>query len=278
MNIQEAFVFGRFSLHSSPSPDTDTRLLLEQLLQRPHSYLIAHPEHPLSDQQEQQYRAWIHRAARQEPIPYITGRAPFYGMSLQVNSAVLIPRPETEQLVELALQFAQSRPTLNLVDVGTGSGCIAIALAQHLPHAHIEAVDISADALAVARQNAQQYAPGRIDFCYGSLLTPISRHPHLILANLPYVTDSEWTQLDDGIKWYEPALALKGGVDGLDLIRDLLHQATTRLNPGGAILLEIGWQQGQTALQVAKSYFPQASVQVIADYAGHDRIVTIKTG
>lgn len=278
MNVQEALVFGRFSLHSSPSPDTDARLLLEQILQRPHSYLIAHPNHPLSQPEEQQYQQWVRRAAQQEPIPYILGHAPFYGMVLRVNSAVLIPRPETEQLVELALQFAQSRPALNLVDVGTGSGCIAIALARHLPHAQVEAVDISADALEVARQNALQYAPGRIHFFCGSLLTPISCRPDLITANLPYVTDSEWTQLDDGIKWYEPALALKGGVDGLDLIRELLHQATTLLNPGGAIFLEIGWQQGPTALQLAKIYFPQASVQVIADYAGHDRIVTIKTG
>ncbi|MEJ2750950.1 MAG: peptide chain release factor N(5)-glutamine methyltransferase, partial [Anaerolineae bacterium] len=140
----------------------------------------------------------------------------------------------------------------------------------------IEATDISAAALKIARQNARQYAPDRIQFHQGHLLNSISQPIDLLTANLPYVTDAEWTMLDDGVKWYEPAVALKGGADGLDLIRQLLQQAVTKLNPGAAIFLEIGWQQGTAVHALAQSVFPAAQVELVQDFAGHDRIVAIK--
>ncbi len=162
--------------------------------------------------------------------------------------------------------------------MGTGSGCIATCLAQQLPESSIEAVDISSSALAIAKQNAQRHVPERIQFHLGSLLTPVVHQPDLIVANLPYITNAEWTMLDDGVKLYEPMVALKGGIDGLDLVRQLLQQATSKLNPGGAIFLEIGWQQGQETYQLGLTYFPAAQVELLSDYAGHDRIVAIKTG
>ena len=278
MTIQEALAFGRSHLHTSPTPDLDARLLLQHVLQVDHSVLIAHGEAPLTAAQEIQYRQLVERAQRHEPIPYLTGSAPFCGLDFSVSPAVLIPRPETEQLVEAALAWARLRQPLTVVDVGTGSGCIAVCLALHLPRAHVEATDISADALAIARGNAGRYVPGRIHFHHGHLLEPVSLSPDLIVANLPYVTDAEWTMLDDGVKWYEPTVALQGGADGLDLIRQLLHQAKPKLNPGGAIFLEIGWQQGPAAQHLAQTYFPEAQVDVFPDFAGHDRLVVIKTG
>jgi release factor glutamine methyltransferase len=277
MTINEALVYGRHQLHQSDSPALDARLLLEHVLQTSHSYLVAHGDELLPADQERHYQRLLARAARREPVPYLTGSAPFYGREFMVNSAVLIPRPETELLVEAAAAWAGHRTALQVVDVGTGSGCIAVTLAQLLPQATIEATDISAEALEVARHNAEQHeVAGRIRFYQGHLLEPISEQPDLIVANLPYIADVEWTMVDDTVKWYEPAVALRGGPDGLEQIRALLAQATTRLAPAGAIFLEIGWQQGQAAQEIALAYFPSAQVQVKADYAGHDRLVVVE--
>lgn len=281
MTIQEALAYGRSQLrHTSPTAQLDARLLLQHILGISHSYLIAHDDEELTVTQARQYQTLVSRAGQKEPVPYLIGHAPFYGLDFLVTPAVLIPRPETEQLVDAALAWARNRQTSSLyvVDVGTGSGCIAVVLAGNLPQAHVDAVDISPDALALARQNAQRLAPDRIHFHQGSLLAPIRHQPDLVIANLPYVGDEEWTTLDDGVKLYEPVLALKGGPSGLELIRELLQQARSRLNTGGAIFLEVGWRQGSAVRQLAQSYFPEAQAEIIPDYAGHDRIVAIKTG
>lgn len=260
----------------SPTPGLDARLLLQHVLGVSHAYLVAHGDESLTAVAQQQYTALLARAAQKEPIPYLIGHAPFYGLEFAVNPAVLIPRPETEQLIEIAIAWARPRGPIHVVDVGTGSGCIAVTLASHLPQAQITAVDLSSAALAIARQNAQRHTPGRIQFACGSLLSPLSHTVDLIAANLPYVSDAEWPDLDDGVKLYEPAVALRGGPDGLVIIQELLHQATARLNPNGLILLEIGWQQGPAATKLAQAYFPRASVQTVPDLAGHDRIIKIE--
>lgn len=277
MDIQSALLYGRSQLTPhSPTPQLDARLLLEHLLDVPHSYLVVHPDQPLTAEQEQQYQLLIGRAEQQEPIPYITGHAPFFDFDLHVTPAVLIPRPETEQLVETAVAYAQHHNCQKAVDVGTGSGCIAIALARFLPRVQVTAVDISPAALAIAQQNARQLAPDRIQFQQSDLLQAVTEPVDIIVANLPYVTSGEWQSLADGVKLHEPALALDGGEDGLALIRRLLKQANTRLRPNGAIFLEIGWQQGPGAQAEAQRCFPQASITVLPDYAGHDRIVKIE--
>jgi release factor glutamine methyltransferase len=280
MNIAEALAYGRSQLHHSPTPELDTRLLLQHILQRSHSFLIAYGEEPLTAVQQTLFTQAIARAQQQEPIPYILGSAPFFDFDLQVSPAVLIPRPETELLVETAVTHARTHPAKHLVDVGTGSGAIAIAAARMLPQTAVSATDISPPALTIAQANADRLAAGRIRFYPGDLLSPIHAAPDsqvdIIIANLPYITDGEWTALDDGVKWYEPVTALRGGPDGLDLVRELLQQAVTYLRPGGAIFLEIGWQQGAAATQAARHTFPQAQVQLLPDYAGHDRIVAVK--
>jgi release factor glutamine methyltransferase len=275
--IGGALAWGRQQLQQSPSPAVDSRLLLEHILQVNHTYLVGHATDPLPATHLAAYQALVARAAQGEPIPYLVGHAPFYGRSFLVNPVVLIPRPETEELVQQVIAWAKERPGTHLVDVGTGSGCIAVTLACELPDARVTAVDVSAAALNVARQNAERLgAAGRITFHEGSLLEPLPAPVDAIVANLPYIADDEWTSLDVGVKWYEPAGALRGGPDGLDVIRELLPQAHTRLQPGGAIFLEIGWQQGEAARQLAAGHFPQAEVRLLADFAGHDRFVTIQ--
>ncbi|NJN55153.1 MAG: peptide chain release factor N(5)-glutamine methyltransferase, partial [Anaerolineae bacterium] len=270
MTIDEALLYGRTLLTTSPTAHLDARLLLQYVLQRPHSALIAHGDTSLTTTEESHYQQLVHRAQQHEPIPYLIGSAPFFDFELEVNSAVLIPRPETEQLVELVMAWTRSHPITRLADIGTGSGAIAIALARPLPPIiTLEAVDISPAALAVARRNAERLAPGRIQFHLGDLLTPLSPGLDVMVANLPYVTDGEWTTLADGVKWYEPALALQGGPDGLDVIRRLLAQASSKLAPGGAIFLEIGWQQANGRYPTGALLFPRRTgKRWQADFAG----------
>ena len=193
-----------------------------------------------------------------------------------VSHEVLSPRPETEQLVELAIEWARSRRAVRIVDVGTGSGCIAVSLARYLPEAEIIAVDVSPGALSVATANAARLTPGRVGFVRADLLGALAPGIDLIVANLPYIARHEWPTLPIGVKSYEPALALDGGPDGLDLIERLLPQAVGRLLPDGLLLLEIGWRQGTAVADLARAAFPKAAVAVLADFAGHDRIVSIR--
>jgi release factor glutamine methyltransferase len=251
-------------------------LLLQHVLKRDHVYLVAHDEVFLTVEQAGKYEALLARAADREPIPYLVGQAPFFGHSFTVSPAVLIPRPETELLIEAILKKARERPFHQIADVGTGSGCIAITLARRLPEAQVSAIDISEKALAIAKRNARsQDLGGSIDFYQGHLLEPLPTRPDLVVANLPYVTDQEWTALDVGVKWYEPATALKGGPDGLDLVRQLLNQAKNRLAPDGIVYLEIGWRQGPAVERLARETFTSVQVEVKTDYAGHDRLVRI---
>jgi len=275
--IGEAWRFGQTAMRDSPTPKLDARLLLEHVSGRDHAYLVAHEDEPLADETFASFGRLVARAAAHEPIPYLTGRAPFFDLELAVSPAVLIPRPETEQMVELAAQWARPRGAIRAVDVGAGSGCIAISLARRLPEAKVAAVDVSAEALAVAATNVRRYAPGRVALVRGDLLQSFAPGFDLILANLPYITEGEWTALPIGVKSYEPALALRGGADGLDVIRRLLPQAACSLRPGGRVLLEIGWRQGEAAAAMARDAFPGAEVTVRPDFAGHDRIVDIQT-
>jgi release factor glutamine methyltransferase len=278
MTIQEALLHGRRELSFSPSPALEARLLLQHVLGSNHGYLIAHGQQLLTPAQEARFRQLLLRAKAQEPIPYLIGRAPFYGLNFVVAPAVLIPRPETELLLETAVAWAScaGRSNPHIVDVGTGSGCVAILLARLLPGARIEATDISAAALEIAQTNARHHQVNeRIQYYQGDLLEPVTGRPDLVVANLPYIADDEWAVVDDAVKWYEPGVALQGGPDGLDLIRRLLAQASEKLNTGGAIMLEIGWHQGPAVCHLAHTHFPFARVDLLADFAGRDRVITI---
>lgn len=274
--IRAAWQLGRAQLHLSPSPALDARLLLEHALRRDHAYLIAHDDEQLTAGDLAAYRGLLARAAVDEPIPYIIGHAPFMGLEFSVTHDVLIPRPETEQLVEMAVAWGRGRGAIRIVDIGTGSGCIAISLACRLPEAEIMAIDVSSPALAVAATNATRHAPGRIDIRQADLLGTVAASFDLIVANLPYIAREEWPTLPIGVKSYEPTLALDGGPDGLELVRRLLPQAAERLSPGGLALLEIGWRQGKAAAALARASFPGADVKIETDFAGHDRIIAIR--
>lgn len=275
--IREAWENGRFQLTpTSPTPQLDARLLLQHVLSVRHSYLVAHGDEPLEASRATAYQALLDRASHKEPIPYLVGHAPFFDMDLVVTPAVLIPRPETEELVLLAAAAGRRWAAPRVVDVGTGSGCIAIALAQQLLQARVTAVDLSPAALSIAQQNGSRYAPHRITFVPGSLLEPVTGPFDLIVANLPYVTTAEWTELDDGVKLFEPRLALDGGSDGLRLVRELLRQAVDKLAEDGVVLLEVGWQQGTAVAAFAQTLFPATNVTLQPDFAGHERFVIIQ--
>lgn len=279
MTIADALAWASNLLGPSPTATVDARLLLQHVLQRSRASLIAHGDEPLTPDQQARFEGLVERARRHEPVPYLTGSAPFYGRDFAVRPAVLIPRPETELLVEAALRWAQgqNRQRLAVVDVGTGSGCIAVTLARALPGARLFATDVSAGALAIARQNAATHGvEHRIDFLQGSLLAPVPIAPDLVVGNLPYIGDAEWTELDGGVKWYEPELALRGGPTGLELIERLLQEAQVCLRSGAALFLELGWRQGAAAQQLAQATFPQAQIELLPDYAGHDRVLAIK--
>ena len=288
------------------SPQLDAELLLAHVLGWDRARLLAHRKRALTAAEGEEFSLLLARRQAREPLAYILGRREFYGLDFAVDWRVLIPRPETELLVEQTLAWVQERlgeeglrvrgyglreglspaPSpltpipypLTLADIGAGSGCVAVALAVHLPQATIYALDASADALAVAAANvARHTVEGRVRLLPGDLLEPLPERVDVIVANLPYVRRDELPTLQPEVRDYEPRAALDGGPDGLASIRRLLAQAAACLRPGGVIFLEIGAEQGQAASELARRHFPQASVDVLPDYAGHDRVLRVQT-
>jgi release factor glutamine methyltransferase len=261
------------------SPRLDAELLLAHVLGTNRAAVLAWPERRLTPKQLTHYRELVARRGSREPLAYIVGHREFYDLDLVVNPKVLIPRPETELLVEHALRLARGLPgTPRLADVGAGSGAIAVTLAVHLPAAVVYALEESAGALAVVAENARRHGvAGRVRCLQGDLLAALPEAVDLITANLPYVTSEEWPGLAPEIREYEPHAALDGGHDGLDLIRRLLATAGPYLRPGGALLLEIGAGQGVAVVALARESFPQAEVRLYQDYAGLDRVVVVST-
>ncbi len=265
-------------LSHSDTPGLDARLLLAHVLKRSTSWLAAHPEAPIDSPASTALEQSVLCLESGEALPYLLGEWEFFGLPFFVTPVVLIPRPETELLVEHALVFLRSRPAASVLDVGTGSGCIAIALASHLPDISLTATDLSPEAIAVARRNAARHdLSARIDFFQADLF-PASLHPapfDLLVANLPYIPTAALHSLP--VHTREPALALDGGPDGLSLIRRLLSDAPRHLAPGARILLEIEASQGGDAHALARSAFPGTRTQVHRDLAGRDRLLEIQT-
>lgn len=276
LTVAQALAQARQAL--APHSDTaalDAQTLLAHITGRDRAWLLAHPEAPLTPAQRRALAQALPRLAAGEPLPYVLGRWPFYGRDFLVTPAVLIPRPETELLVEQALAWLHRHPgQRRLADVGTGSGCIAVTLAAEVPDAHVVAVDPDPAALAVARANAWRHAVAqRITWVQGDLLSALIGPFDLICANLPYIPTDQLAGLR--VARYEPRRALDGGPDGLALIRRLLEQAPACLAPGGRLVLEIGSGQGAAAQRWAQRCFPHARVQVLPDYAGHDRLLLV---
>jgi len=258
------------------APQLEAELLLAHVLGCSRTDLYADPEHPVGSRQQADYQELLNRRARGEPLPYLTGQIEFYGLDFAVDPRVLIPRPETETLVELALEFIAHHPAPVLADVGTGSGCIGVTLAVHAPFARVYALDFSPDALRAAQANALHHGVlDRMTFLQSDLLAALPEPVDLIAANPPYVAHQDWPTLPREVSAHEPRLALDGGPDGLDLIRKLFEQAPAYLTLGGAVLIEIGATQGRTATQLARRAFPSARITVQTDLSGHDRVLCI---
>ena len=269
--------------HGVSEPQAAAEVLLSDLLETTRPQLYVDATRPLSPEQQAVYLERLQRRLRGEPVQYITGKQEFWSLEFAVNPHVLIPRPESEILVEQGVRLAQAWWTthphagLAVLDVGTGSGNLAISLAHTLPQAHVWAVDRAYEALQVARQNAQRLGVAeRLHWVCSDLLTAFQggkRCFALCVANLPYVTTTEWHSLPREIKDYEPPGALCGGQDGLELIRRLVASSPEVLAPGGVLLLEVGWQQAAAVQETIRQQGRFSATGVYHDLAGIERVV-----
>ncbi|MDD3268816.1 MAG: peptide chain release factor N(5)-glutamine methyltransferase [Syntrophomonadaceae bacterium] len=257
-------------------PRLEAEVLLARVLEKDRVFLYAHYDQPVNSQEREKYRHFIQRRLKGEPAAYIAGHKEFMSLDFKVSPAVLIPRPETELLVEKVLELAMVQNNPRICDVGTGSGAIAVSLAVYCPAAQIYASDISAAALVIARENALRHQ-ARVQFVQGDLLAPLQAEGgfDIIVANLPYISEAEFQTLEAGIREYEPASALIAPGDGLDIYRRWLPQASQLLKDDGYLLFEIAPQQSTQALEMLEGF---AEVAVIEDLAGRQRLVKARKG
>jgi release factor glutamine methyltransferase len=234
--------------------------------------LLAHPERALDAATLARFEQLVSLRKQGMPLAYLIGRRAFYDREFALSTDVLIPRPETEHVVELALEWASAHHPNRVIDVGTGSGVIAVTLAAHLPDARVYGTDISLAALRVARHNSAGLT--NLYLAQSDLLTAFSGPFEVICANLPYIANAELDLLE--VAKFEPLVALDGGADGLLLIRLLLAQAPRRLAQPGLLLLEHGADQGAAVAALAAQSFPDASIRVVKDLAGLDRVTRIE--
>jgi release factor glutamine methyltransferase len=265
------------------TPALDAEVLLRHVLRVDRTALLAHPDRTLTPAQRRRYGDLIGRRGAGEPVAYLTGHREFMGHDFSVDRRVLVPRPETELLVERTLaHLPPGAAGLRAADVGTGSGAIAVSLALARPGLAVVATDTSPEALSVAKKNARRILgsgwPRRLRFRLGNLLAPVRGSVDVIAANLPYITSAEMVALPVSVRDYEPAGALDGGPDGLDAYRGLLQQAPAKLKPGGALLMECDPRQARQLARLARAAFPAGTVSVLRDLAGRERIVEVATG
>jgi release factor glutamine methyltransferase len=266
------------------SPRLDAQILLSHVLNQERSYLYTYPEQVLNSNQALRWQNLLHRRIQGEPVAYLTGQKAFFGLDFCVDQRVLIPRPETELLVETALtlchEFLKHGKPPIVADIGTGSGAIPISLAVNEPRLpYLYATDISQDALTVANLNCQHHkVEERIRLLQGNLLVPLPEPVDLLLANLPYVGTNEQAAMQPDVLDYEPHLALFSGPEGLDLLHDLLTQAhnSEKLRPRAVLLLEIGYQQREMLTNLAHKLWPSAHITCLRDYSGWDRVLQIE--
>ena len=256
----------------------DAEVLLAHILGRDRAFILAHINDPLSAERLTQLRALTCRRAAHTPLQHLTGEQEFYGLTFRVTPDTLIPRPETELLVEAVLNSIAEKPTLShplrLLDVGTGTGAIPIALATHLPTAKLTAIDLSPAALAIARENAARHrVSGRIRFVESDLLAALPEESFdIIISNPPYVSLADAPTLAPEVRDHEPHLALFAGNDGLEIYRRLIPQAHAALTPGGLLALEIGFGQSSSVRALLEKTLWH-NIRILDDYAGIPRIV-----
>jgi release factor glutamine methyltransferase len=269
---------GEFALKDGPHPENarrDAELLLTHTLKNSRVWLLAHAEEELSGEQEANYSTLVSLRRKGEPIQYITGETEFYGLPFRVTPDVLIPRPETEHLVEKVIELAARFEQPRIVDVGTGSGAIAVALAHKLPQASITAIDLSTPALAIAKHNAKR-SGASIRFLQGDLLAPVAGERfEIVVSNPPYVPSGDRATLSVEVREYEPALALFAGDDGLDVHRRIIPAAYDALTPGGFVVLEIGYGQSPAITELlTRAGFEQ--IEFVPDLQGIPRVASAR--
>lgn len=254
--------------------------LLQHVLGRDRTFILAHPEQLVTNEQLQSFRNLLLRRASGEPLQYVIGHQPFFGLDFEVAKGVLIPRPETELLVETALSFLKDIPTSpSICDVGTGSGCIAITLLHGCPTARAVAIDISPAALEIANRNARRHdVAERLTFVEGDCFSSLSAGKDsfdLIVSNPPYVSETELSGLQREVRDHEPREALAGGPDGLDIVRRLLTESGAFLKTGGHLLIEIGFSQGEAVKALVDERIWQLH-GIHSDLQGIPRVVILK--
>jgi release factor glutamine methyltransferase len=276
ITVSEVLKQGRQALASiSETPSLDTQLLLAYALKRKKEWVLAHPENHLSTSELSTFEEYLDRLVSGEALPYLLESWEFYGRSFHVTANVLIPRPETELLIENALGFLRSHPEARLcADIGTGSGCIAISLALEIPDLHVIAVDVSPSAIEVARVNTRKHGvDDRVKLIVSDLLRPFDFRFSLICANLPYIPSERLGRL--AVAEREPTLALDGGMDGLDVIRRLARDLPEWLVPGGRALLEVDSSHAHVLAGELTSMYSSVRTDVLKDLSGRDRVVML---
>lgn len=278
MTLRQALNQGRkkLSLYSFVEDAAfESEVLLRYVLQIGRAQLFLRLDEALDSTREEIFRQWVERRSLGEPVSYIIGCREFFGLEFFVDTRVLIPRPESELLVEEAIDFSLDNPLAAIADIGTGSGAIAVSLATYLPEARIYATDISPAALEVAAINCRKHnVAERVILLQSDLLNSLPAPVDILIANLPYVRKTDLAGMSSAK--YEPALALDGGEGGLDQIFQLCRQLNGRLRPRGCALLEIGLGQGKAVTDCLSSVFPAAKVEVLPDLAGIDRVVKMR--
>jgi release factor glutamine methyltransferase len=282
LTLKETLYQAKAALAQYEDARVEAELLMMDVLGLKRAELYLQLEEQLTETEKEDFWHLIRRRMNHEPVAYILNHCQFYGMDFYMDSRALIPRPESELLVEETLKIAGKRRSIEnicqIVDVGTGCGAIAVALAKSLGNVEIYATDISEHALEVAQINCRKHQVGdNIRLLLGNLLEPVLKKIDIIVANLPYVRNVEMYKLSPEIRMFEPAVALRGGIDGLDRIRQLLPQAKQKLMPGGALLLEIGQGQAGVVLTLIDGYFKAARITVVPDLAAIDRVVKVET-
>jgi release factor glutamine methyltransferase len=282
MRLKQALdsAYELFIANDVPSPRLNAELLLMFVLGRERAYLYAHPERELSAEEQAEFDEVIQQRARGCPTQYITGHQEFWGLDLLVSPAVLIPRPETEHVLETALElvkeyYREHPHKLRMIDIGTGSGCIALALASELPQAEIHGCDVSEEALEMARVNAARLGLGnRALFRKSDLLSTYAGEKFdFVISNPPYVGESEADKVQKQVREFEPKIAVFCGAEGMDIYRRLIPQAKEALNPGGWLVTEIGYSSEPNVRELLAGW---ADVQVTPDLQGIPRVIAAK--
>lgn len=280
MTGQEALRRGITALRAAAieDPELEADLLLRHAIRRDRVFLYAHLPEQLTAEQERAFLDILGRRLERRPTSYLTGVREFYGIEFYVAPGVLIPRPETELLVEESLRRLKARASAPepavFADIGTGSGAVVVSVAKNWARARYFAVDSSAAALQIAALNAHRpKLAGRIEFLQGDLLSPLPIRADVVAANLPYVPTAVWAELPHEIRQFEPRAALDGGADGLEVIRRLIASAAAKLKDDGALLLEIGDGQSDAVAALLAGAFPAARRYVLHDLAGIERVI-----